>query len=84
MTKIIILAGWLNNTIEYIPNKGLYESILSLHDILLVTTGHYHENDFCCPAHNKLLCQGHNLLDYHYFTRFDCDYNYFYVHLFKW
>ena len=51
-------TGYLNNTLLPLPSKGLYETILSLPDVYLVTTGHYHENDYCCPTKNKLLCQG--------------------------
>ncbi|KAL5258139.1 hypothetical protein ACHWQZ_G012929 [Mnemiopsis leidyi] len=51
-------TGYLNNTVLPLPSEGLYKTILSLPNLHLVTTGHYHENDYCCSTENKLLCQG--------------------------
>ena len=51
-------SGYLNNTVLPLPSEGLYKTILSLPNLHLVTTGHYHENDYCCSTENKLLCQG--------------------------
>jgi len=57
-------TGHLNNTILPLDSAGTFEMLDSIEDIVLVTTGHYHENDFCCSYNNpksgrdRLFCSG--------------------------
>lgn len=53
-------VGELVDEIEEMPNEHLFQTIRSIPDILLVTTGHYHRNDFCCPTtdSSQYFCQG--------------------------
>lgn len=51
-------VGILQNPITPYENNGIFNILQLLPNLLLVTTGHYHENDYCCPHNNRLFCAG--------------------------